>query len=92
MTSPNSSRSWGILLGVLCLCICVIAQMLGVPTTLLNPAGSADLLGSSVLEGFSVLPQVLEVLLAATFVAVCSFLSAMHVPVIAAAVFHPPVR
>ncbi len=92
MTSLNSSRSWGVLLGVFCLCLCVLAQMLGVPTTLLSPAGSADLLGSSVLEGFSMLPQVPEALVAATFVAVWSFLSAMHVPVIAAAVFHPPVR
>jgi len=92
VTSLYLRRSCGVLLMVLCLCICVIAQMLGVPTTLLSPAGSADLLGSSVLEGFSVLPQVPEALVAVTFVAVWSFLSAMHVPVMASAVFHPPVR
>lgn len=92
ITSLYSSRSWGILLVVLCLCLCVLAQMLGVPATLLNPASSADLLGSSVLEGFSVLPLIPELLVAATSVVVWRFVFSMHVPVMAATLFHPPVR
>jgi hypothetical protein len=42
------------------LCLCVVVQMLGVPATLLSPDGASDLLGASVLEGFSILPSVID--------------------------------
>lgn len=69
-----------------------MAQMLGVPATLLNPADSSDLLGSSVLEGFSVIPPSPDIALSAISVAAPNFSSFSHVPVMASAVFHPPVR
>ena len=77
---------------VCCLCLCVMAQMLGVPATLLSPADSPDLLGSSVLEGFSILPPPPDMSLPATSVAASSFSSLSHVPVLASVLFHPPVR
>src|SRR3990167_5686336 len=89
-TTLYPSRSRGLLLIVFCLCLCVMAQMLGVPATLLSPADSSDPLGSSVLEGFSVIPQVPELLHPVTSTAVLDFLFAVHVPVIAATLFHPP--
>ena len=38
------------------LCMCVLMQMLSVPTTLWNPQGSADLFSVSILEGYAVPP------------------------------------
>lgn len=77
---------------VCCLCLCVMVQMLGVPATLLSPADSPDLLGSSVLEGFSILPPSPDMSLPATSAAAPDFSSLSHVPVMVSAVFHPPVR
>ncbi|MCS6284115.1 MAG: hypothetical protein H8K08_01700 [Nitrospira sp.] len=82
----------GWLLIVCCLCLCVMVQMLGVPATLLSPADSPDLLGSSVLEGFSILPPSPDMSLPATSAAAPDFSSLSHVPVMVSAVFHPPVR
>lgn len=92
MTTSDRGRSRGVLLMVLVLCLCIVAQMLGVPVTLLSPADSPDQVGSSVLEGFSVPPPTVEFLLAGTSVKVSDRSSVMHVPVIASALFHPPVR
>jgi hypothetical protein len=69
-----------------------MAQMLGVPAMLLSPADSSDLLGSSVSEGFSIIPPSPDISLPATSVAAPHFSSSAHVPVMASAVFHPPVR
>lgn len=92
MDSVYTRRSRSGLLIVLCLCVCVMAQMLGVPVTLMNPGEFSDLLGSSVLEGFSVLPQVPKLLLSFTLSVLVDVSSPAHVPVIASALFHPPVR
>lgn len=86
----NYSRGW--LWIVFCPCLCVMAQMLGVPTTLLNPADSSDLLGSTVLEGFSVIPPTPELFLPTISVAISGFLPPVLAFVIAATLFHPPVH
>ncbi len=85
----SDSRGW--LLVAFCLCLCVMAQMLGVPATLLNPADSSDLLGSTVLEGFSVIPPTPELFLPTISVAISGFLPPVLAFVIAATLFHPPV-
>lgn len=69
-----------------------MVQMLGVPATLLNPADASDLLGASVLEGFSVVPPSPELLLPESSIAISNVSPSEHVLVIAAALFHPPVR
>ena len=77
---------------VLFLCVCVVLQMLGVPVTLLNPSDSSDALGGSVLEGFSVMPALPEMILFSrqgSFPNVCA---SAHVPILASALFHPPVE
>lgn len=74
------------------LCVCVLVQMLGVPATLLSPADFVDLLGSSVLEGFSVLPQVPQVFRSVTSAMALDLTPAAPVPVLASALFHPPVQ
>lgn len=91
-TTLYSSGSRGWLLIVFCLCLCVMAQMLGVPATLLSPADSSDLPGSSVLEGFSVIPPSPELTLPATSIAMVNFSPPEPVLVIAATLFHPPAR
>jgi hypothetical protein len=77
---------------VLVLCVGIVVQMLGVPVTLFSPADAPDPLGSSVLEGFSLPPQTVEFLLPGTSGKASDLSSVMHVPVIASALFHPPVR
>lgn len=86
----SDSRGW--LLVVFCLCLCVMVQMLGVPATLLNPADFSDLLGSTVLEGFSVIPPTPELFLPTISVVISGFLPPVLAFVIAATLFHPPVR
>lgn len=76
---------------VILVCLCVLLQMLGAPTTLLSPADAADVLGASVLEGFAVLPALPQLELQRE---ICSFVDvhfSMHVPVLASVHFHPPV-
>jgi hypothetical protein len=89
-TTLRASRSQGWLLIVCCLCLCVLAQMLGAPATLLSPAESADLLESSLLEGLSVLPPAPELLLPCTSTAAPDWLFSVHASAILSTVFHPP--
>jgi hypothetical protein len=75
---------------VLVLCICVTMQMLGVPGTLLNPALSSDILGSSVLEGFSVPSTLLQLTPLKETFAVTEKPLSLHLPILASVLFHPP--
>ena len=86
------SQAKGALLMTLCLCLCVMVQMLGVPATLLSPADSSDLLGSSVLEGFSLIPPSPELFLPTIFGAMSNISPPVHAFVITDTLFHPPVR
>lgn len=84
-------RSMGLVLLILWLCACVFGQMLGVPPTLWNPGDSPDLMGSSVLEGFTLMTEVPHLLWTVTFGSVSDGSPGVHVPVLASALFHPPV-
>ncbi|MDK2741488.1 MAG: hypothetical protein NDI90_01125 [Nitrospira sp. BO4] len=74
----------------LLLCVCVLAQMLGAPVTLLSLLTTSDMLAGSVSEDFSVLPPVPEL---RPFSALCLRVDGHpipHLPVLATSVFHPP--
>jgi hypothetical protein len=71
------------------LCLCVILQMLGVPSTLLNPA--FDAVESSVFEGFALLPAHPGLPPLSPFAAITDLRLAMHMPLLAETLFHPPV-
>ena len=56
----NKNKPTGFVI-VMILCVCITLQMLGVPATLLNPAGGeSDTGGGSVLEGFTLLPALVQ--------------------------------
>lgn len=76
---------------IMFLCLCVIMQMLGAPVTLLSPSLASDTLGASVLEGFSVPPTVPQLTLSSETVSVTDAQPSIHVPILASALFHPPV-
>jgi hypothetical protein len=74
---------------LLSLCLCVFLQMLGVPSTLLNPA--FDVLESSVQEGFALLPAHPELPGCSESTAIPEPRLLRPMPILAAAMFHPPV-
>ena len=76
---------------VCALCLCVLSQMLGVPVTLLDAAGTSDHLAGSVLEGFSILPAIPQLLVSTVFIFLINARVFVHAPAFATAVFHPPV-
>jgi hypothetical protein len=76
---------------ILFLCLAVIMQMLGVPSTLLSPALSLDTPGESVLEGFSIPPTVAQFILSSETVSVMDVQPSGPVLILASALFHPPV-
>jgi len=76
---------------VMLLCLCIMAQMLGVPVTLLNPAVAADTLAVSVSEGFSVPSSLPQLTPSGEMVPVTDAQPFVHVLVLASALFHPPV-
>ena len=76
---------------VLVLCLCIMVQMLGVPVTLLNPAGSADTLAVSVSEGFSVSSSLPQLTPSVDMVPVTNAQPSVHMPVLASVLFHPPI-
>lgn len=74
------------------LCVCVLVQMLGVPGTLLHPVDISDAAAASVLEGFSVPPALPQLALSSGSVLLADAHPLLHVPILASALFHPPVR
>ena len=76
---------------ILFLCFSVIMQMLGVPVTLLSPALSLDTLDASVLEGFSIIATVPQLTLPSDTVPVTDAQPSGPVPILASALFQPPV-
>lgn len=88
----NKNKPTGFVI-VMILCVCITLQMLGVPATLLNPAGGeSDTGGGSVLEGFTLLPALVQLMMSrqASALAVQSEPS-VHDAVLTAVPFHPPV-
>ena len=78
-------------MAVLFLCVCVILQMLGAPVTLLNPSASSDTLGTSVLEGFSVLPTLPDFVHSSQYISLPNVYPSVHAPLLSSMLFHPPV-
>lgn len=76
---------------VMLLALCVIVQMLGVPVTLLNPIEATDTLAAAVSEGFSVPSSLPQLTPSFETAPVTDSRSSVHVPVLASALFHPPV-
>lgn len=76
---------------VIFLCVCVLFQMLGVPVTLLNPSASSDTLGTSVLEGFSVLPTLHDFVRSSQYLSLSNVYPSLHAPLLSSMLFHPPV-
>jgi len=73
------------------LCFCVVMQMLGTPGTLLSPTLSSDIWGTSVLEGFSIPPTLVQPTPSASTIPATEMRTSLHVPVLASAPFHPPI-
>lgn len=90
-TTMGSGIRGSVVVVILFLCICVVLQMLGVPVTLLNPSLSSDILGTSVLEGFSVPPAPPHLNPFSAFVLVTQGHASVHMPLLASDLFHPPV-
>lgn len=67
-------------------------QMLGSPVTLLSPGLSFDILGESVLEGFSVPSTAPQLTPSSETVLVTDDSPSVHVPILASVMFHPPVH
>jgi hypothetical protein len=76
---------------IMLLCACIVLQMLGVPGTMLNPVDISDQPAASVLEGFSLPPTLPQLALFAESVLVADVHPLVHVPILASALFHPPV-
>ena len=74
------------------ICLAILIQMLGVPLTLLSPALPLDTAGESVLEGFSIPPTVPLVTPSSQPAFVIDTQPSVHVPILASAVFHPPLH
>lgn len=84
-------RRGGIRGVVVCLCLCVVLQILGSPATLFS-AGMSDVLSTAHSEGFSIPPTMFvpEVMSLSYFLE--DALPSFHLPVIAVSYFHPPLQ
>ena len=75
---------------MLILCGCVLLQMLGVAAPLLDAGGSFDLGGSSIQEGWSIQSSHLESLRSSCYALVGESHRSVCVPILAGALFRPP--
>lgn len=83
-------QRYGLLSVVALLCVCVLAQMLGMPMTMFGLLTSSDMLVESVSEDFSLTPVVPQPgTLGSSHIHVI-FQPSLHRPVFVTSVFHPP--
>lgn len=84
-------RTTGVACLVVLLCVCVVAQLLGAPVTLLGLSNS-DMLTESepVSEDFSVLSPSTGPERSYLFHIVTEFRPVHHLPILVTSVFHPP--
>lgn len=75
---------------LLMLCLSVFLHMLGVPATLLDAGGSSEVDQSSVLEGWSILTVSPQLSAFPEFVLVADLQPFVRVPMLAGALFRPP--
>lgn len=84
------NRRYELIIAIGLLCVCVLAQVLGVPGTLIDLLTSSDTLVESVSEDASLSPAVTEPgALALNFTHVIAQAS-VHLPIVVTSVFHPP--
>lgn len=90
-TVSSPYRAAGIACAMLLLCVCVVAQMLGIPVTLLGLLNS-DMLTESepVSEDFSALSPLPELERPGLLRILSEFRPVRHLPVLTISVFHPP--
>lgn len=86
----SSDCSFGLLAVVVLLCFCVLAQMLGMPVTMLGLVTTSDMLVESVSEDFSLIPVVPEPGTSGPSHTQAEFQASLHFPVFVTSVFHPP--
>ena len=72
------------------LCLTVVFQMLGVPATLLDAGGTVELGESSVLEGWSIRSSQPDVIPATGSILLAEAQRSVRVPILAGALFRPP--
>ena len=72
------------------LCFCVFFQMLGVPAPLLDAGGSFEIGDSSVLEAWAIHSSSLQLYAVSGFVRVDDSQRSVCVPILAGALFRPP--
>jgi len=92
---PCSSRRAGqpvpLAIGlVVIVCLSVFLQMLGVPAPLLNAGESLDVGEASISEGFSLLTSCPHCVVFSRRERVADRDPSLHVPILAASLFHPP--
>jgi hypothetical protein len=92
---PCSSRRAGqpvpLAIGlVVIVCLSVFLQMLGVPAPLLNAGESLDVGEASISEGFSLLTSCPHCVVFSRRERVADSNPSLHVPILAASLFHPP--
>lgn len=75
---------------ILFLCLCVALQMLGVPVTLLDLEGSADLSAATALEGLSLPPNPLALLVHNGSSMLPEMPLTVDTPLLPNSLFHPP--
>ena len=72
------------------LCFCVLFQMLGVPAPLLNAGGAFDVGESSIQEGWSIHSSDIELPQSSAYLIIDHVHHSMCVPILAGALFRPP--
>jgi hypothetical protein len=75
---------------ILVIGLAVLLQLLGVPAPLLNAGGMFDIAEASVLEGVAIPPTCLQWTPSSQSALIPSSHSSVHVPLLAASLFHPP--
>ena len=75
---------------VILLCLTVVFQMLGVPATLLDAGGTFESGESSVLEGWSIHSSQPDLIPAAGSILLAEPQRSVRVPILAGALFRPP--
>lgn len=75
---------------ILFLCLCVILQMLGVPATLLDLAGYADLFAASTLEGLTLPPTIPTLYVHSGYSMPLDVPLTADVPILLTSLFRPP--
>ena len=75
---------------ILLLCLCVFLQMLGVPAPLFNAGGSFDIGESSVQEGWSIHSSHFNLSCSSGYVLIGESHRSLCVPILAGALFRPP--